>query len=262
MNHELTGTLPREVVRTRSLIGAWAAVSVLQYFLAEAIVISAWAAPQPYSRRYNLISDLGAVECGIYRGREVCSPLHGVMNASFLLQGSAMIIGAALVSTVVLGVAARRDLPATVIHPRVLLFTRLLIAASGAGTILIGLFPEDVNEALHYTGAVLFFTAGGIALVIIGWSWRRLHWTSWLIFSAGALSLASTIAFGVVTLLFGLSNGPDLGTLERAMAYPITIGLAIVGGRIAVGVHRARATARAEVRLAATAPSVEPPRIR
>jgi hypothetical membrane protein len=256
MNHAMTETLPREVVRTRSLIGAWAAVSVLQYFLAEAIVISAWAGPQPYSRRSNLISDLGALECGIYRGREVCSPLHGVMNASFLLQGSAMIIGAALVSTVVLGVAARRDLPQRRIHPRVLLLTRWLIALAGAGTILVGLVPEDVNEPLHYTGALLFFIPGGIALVIIGLSWRRLHWSSWLILSAGALSLASTIAFGVVTLLVGIANGPDLGTLERAMAYPITIGLAIVGGRIASGVHRARVTARAEARLAATAPSV------
>lgn len=256
MNYALTETLPREVVRTRSLIGAWAAVSVLQYFLAEAIVISAWAGPQPYSRRSNLISDLGALECGIYRGRDVCSPLHGVMNASFLLQGSAMIIGAALVSTVVLGVAARRDLPATRIHPRMLLLTRWLIALAGAGTILVGAFPEDVNEALHYTGALLFFIPGGIALVIIGWSWRRFHWTSWLIFSAGTISLLSTIAFGVVTLLLGIANGPDLGTLERAMAYPITIGLAIVGGRIAQGVHRARVTARAEARLAAMAPSV------
>jgi hypothetical membrane protein len=256
MNYALTEALPREVVRTRSLIGAWAAVSVLQYFLAEAIVISAWAGPQPYSRRSNLISDLGALECGIYRGREVCSPLHGVMNASFLLQGSAMIIGAALVSTVVLGVAARRDLPVARIHPRLLLLTRWLIALSGAGTILVGAFPEDVNEALHYTGALLFFVAGGVALIIIGWSWRRLHWTSWLIFSAGAISLTSTVAFGAITLLLGISNGPDLGTLERAMAYPITIGLAIVGGRIAVGVHRARVTARAEARLAATAPSV------
>lgn len=251
MNHAPTEVLPREVVRTRSLLGAWSAISVLQYFLAEAIVISAWAGPRPYSRRSNLISDLGALDCGIYRGRDVCSPLQGVMNASFVLQGSAMIIGAALVSTVVLGVAARRDVPATIIHPRVLLLTRWLIALSGLGTILVGIVPEDVNEPLHYTGAVLFFVPGAIALVIIGWSWRRLHWTSWLILSAGALSLASTIAFGVVTLLLGIGNGPDLGTLERAMAYPITIGLAIVGGRIAVGVHRARATARAEARLAA-----------
>ncbi len=233
MAQALTASLPREVVRTRSLIGAWAVISVLQYFLAEAVVISAWAAPQPYSRRFNLISDLGAVQCGIYDEREVCSPLHAVMNASFVLQGSAMIAGAALVSTVVLGVAAGQVLPRHILHPGFLVATRWLIAVSGLGTVIVGLVPEDRNTPIHYIGAVMFFVPGAVALIIIGWSWRRLHWSSWIVLAAGSLSLVSG-------LVFILDVSPELGTLERLMGYPVTIGLAIVGIRIALGVHRAR----------------------
>lgn len=247
--------LPGEVLRTRSLIGAWAAISVLQYFLAEALVIAAWAGPQPYSRRSNLISDLGAWNCGIYDGREVCSPLSALMNGSFVLQGTAMILQAALVSTLVLGVAARQETPAIVLHPRLLVFTRWLVALSGFGTVLVGLVPEDVNTPLHYVGAVAFFVPGGLALVIIGWSWRRLHWTSWLVLTAGTVSLASSALFGYLTLGVGVGVGVEFGTLERLMGYPITIGLAIVGARIAAGVYRARATARARARALSNNPA-------
>jgi hypothetical protein len=242
MSRTVMESAPTEVVRTRSLIGAWSVVSVLQYFLAEAVVISAWAGPQPYSRRINLISDLGALRCAIYDERFVCSPLHPVMNASFILQGSAMIVGAALVSTVVLGVSARGRLPGVVPHPAWLTTTRVLIAVAGFGTILVGFVPEDLNEVLHYAGAFCYFVAGGLALVIIGWSWRRLHWTSWVILGAGALSLGSAIVFSLELL-------PELGTLERLMGYPITIGLAVVGLRVALTVYRARAAVRAALHL-------------
>jgi hypothetical membrane protein len=55
-------------------------LSVL-YFPAQAIVQAASA--RPYSLATDLISDLGNSACG----PTVCSPLHGLMNASFIAVG-------------------------------------------------------------------------------------------------------------------------------------------------------------------------------
>jgi hypothetical protein len=55
-------------------------LSVL-YFPAQAVVQAASA--RPYSLATNLISDLGNTACG----PTVCSPLHGLMNATFIAVG-------------------------------------------------------------------------------------------------------------------------------------------------------------------------------
>ena len=234
------------LVRARSLIGAWAKVSVLQFFLAEAVVISGWAGTHPYSRRFNVISDLGAAHCGIYAGRDVCSPLHWLMNLSFVVQGLAMVVGAVLLSTVLFRVAALPDVPPHVRNPVWGWIVRALVAVAGVGMVLVGLVPEDTVTALHDTGALLFFVPGGLALLALGWSWRGLRAVSWILLLAGAVSLVSTVLFRFV-------QGLEPGTLERLMAYPITIGLAVVGLTVARGVHQARSAMKARARLATEA---------
>ena len=102
----------RTLASTRQYIGALAVLSVLQYFVAEAAVIGAWAGPEPYSRRTGYISDLGAVSCGDFSGRDVCSPAHLLMNASFVVQGLGMIVGALLLGSALLCCAARSAVPA------------------------------------------------------------------------------------------------------------------------------------------------------
>ena len=57
---ESIGTFLPDVRATRANIGAWAQLSVVQYFVAESAVIEAWAGPEPYSRATGFISDLGA----------------------------------------------------------------------------------------------------------------------------------------------------------------------------------------------------------
>jgi hypothetical membrane protein len=218
---------------SRTLVGAWAKISVLQFFLAEAIVIAAWAGPLPYSRSLNLISDLGALHCGVYDGRDVCSPLHLVMNVSFVLQGLGMLTGAVLLSGAVFRVAAKPVLPAAGEHPFWVTLTRILIALSGVGIMMVGLVPEDLDSPLHYLGAAAFFVAGGLSLLAIAWSWHRVSRASWAAFACGLVSLTSTV-------IFQFGSGFDAGTVERLMAYPITIGLAIVGLIMARGVRRAR----------------------
>ncbi|MBG0739694.1 DUF998 domain-containing protein [Paeniglutamicibacter antarcticus] len=226
-----------QLTRTRTLVGAWAKISILQYFIAEAVVIAAWAGPTAYSRRFNVISDLGAEYCGVYSGRAVCSPLHRLMDASFIVQGLAMIIGAVLLSSVLFRVAGKPGLPGLPPVRGWPVAVRALIGVSGLGTIVVGLVPEDTISSLHYAGAVLFFIAGGLSLVVLGWNWRRRRLISAFLLLCGVVSLISTVVFALVP-------GIEVGTVERLMAYPITIGLSVVGMVMARGCQQARASVR------------------
>ena len=141
-----------DTASTRHYIGAWAVLSVLQYFVAETAVIGAWAGPEPYSRRTGFISDLGAVSCGIFDGRSVCSPLHWLMNASFVVQGLGMLLGALLLSSALLWVAARPACGCRPATPGAVPWCAAVAVAdpdrtAGAGTMIVGLVPEDPGPA-------------------------------------------------------------------------------------------------------------------
>jgi hypothetical membrane protein len=229
---------------TRFYVGALALLSVLQYFVAEAAVIGAWAGQQPYSRRTGFISDLGAAGCGVFDGRDVCSPANLLMNASFVVQGIGMMVGAVLLSAALLCTAARPAarftlVPATRIPWAAAVAARALTAAAGAGTVIVGLVPEDAGSAWHAAGAIMYFAAGGVALVLLGWLWLRQAPLSWLIIACGMVSLGA-LAAGAVTGM----DVPEPGTLERLMGYPITIGTSVVGLVVAQRVGRERTLRR------------------
>ncbi|WP_091564006.1 hypothetical protein [Arthrobacter sp. ok362] len=249
-----------DVAATRFYVGALAKLSVLQYFVAEAAVIGAWAGTEPYSRRTGYISDLGALACGDFDGRDVCSPAHLLMNASFVVQGLGMVIGALLLGSALLCCAARPGGPLR--HGRApgrvtgrarwgagvvaAVAARLLTGTAGAGTIIVGLVPEDSGSAWHVVGALMYFAAGALALLVIGWLWLRQTPLGWFILACGAVSLAALIAGGLTAM-----HVPEPGTLERLMGYPITLGIAAAGLVIAQRVQRERTVrklARAQTR--------------
>lgn len=229
-----------DVATTRFYAGALAKLSVLQYFVAEAAVIGSWAAPEPYSRRTGYISDLGALHCGEFSGRDVCSPAHLLMNASFVVQGIGMMVGALLLSSAVIGIAARAGARLTHAPGKgptsvPAFIARGLTVTAGAGTVLVGLVPEDAGSGWHLVGALLYFAAGGLALLLLGWLWRAQSPLGWFILACGAVSLAALITGGVTEM-----RVPEPGTLERLMGYPVTIGTAAVGLVVAQRVRRER----------------------
>lgn len=232
-----------DTASTRQYIGAWSVLSVLQYFAAEAAVIGAWAGPQPYDRRTGFISDLGAVTCGIFDGRAVCSPLHLLMNASFFIQGLGILLGALLLSSGLLCVAARpgaRAVPGE--KPwRAAIVVRILMATAGAGTMLVGLVPEDVGSPLHFAGALMFFIAGALGLITLGGTWLSKTPLAWFILACGVVSFSALVVGGMTGM-----DVPEPGTLERLMGYPVTVGLAAVGLVIAQRVHEERKVRKAE----------------
>ena len=231
-----------DTASTRQYIGAWSVLSVLQYFAAESAVIGAWAGPEPYDRSTGLISDLGAVTCGIFDGRAVCSPLHLLMNASFFVQGLGILLGALLLSSGLLRVAARAGARARQGEKpwRAALVVRIFMATAGAGTMLVGLVPEDVGSPLHFAGALMFFTAGALGLTTLGAMWLRKTPLGWFILGCGVVSLSALVAGGLTRM-----DVPEPGTLERLMGYPVTVGLAAAGLVIAQRVRKERKVRKA-----------------
>lgn len=116
---------------------------------------------------------------------------------------------------------------------------RLLTGIAGAGTVIVGLVPEDAGSPWHVAGALMYFAAGAVALLVLGGLWLRQTALAWIILACGAVSLTALIAGGLTGM-----HVPEPGTLERFMGYPITVGVAAAGLVIAQRVQHERALRR------------------
>jgi hypothetical membrane protein len=189
--------------------GAWLWVGCLQYFAAEAIAAAGFRGE--YSVRLNFISDLGAVRCA---DGAVCSPLHPLMNASFVLQGALIFAGAVLVWP---------------LFPRGLARLALgLVAGSGLGVTIVGLAPEDAAAGWHYFGAAenLLLSNAGAALIGAALLREKRAPRAVGLFSLG---FGLTGLAGLAGLAAGLDFGFGAGLVERIAAYPFPLWLAGMG---------------------------------
>lgn len=184
-------------------------VTSIQYFLIQLVVALRWS--PPYSLSRDTISDLGNTACGTWNGRYVCSPLHSLMNASFVTLGITMILGSVLISryfatgpTSVAGFAA--------------------MAIAGVGVIMVGFFPENSAPTLHELGAAIPFALGNASLIILALSFEVPAVLRAYFFLSGMVALLGLVAFASRHYL-GLGEGG----LERVVAYPQTICLIAIG---------------------------------
>jgi hypothetical membrane protein len=191
------------------LIGPAIWMLSIQYFVIQ--IIAGLAYKTTYSLRFNTISDLGNSVCGTYSGRYVCSPLHSLMDASFILLGVTMASGSLLIYQ-----EFKRD-SATLVG-----FSFLAIA--GFGTLLVGLFPENTVSALHVLGASLPFLLGNVALIILSVSLAIPRLLRYYTFISGVLALIA-LAFFYRQHYLGLG----IGGMERLVAYPQTFWLIAFG---------------------------------
>jgi hypothetical membrane protein len=183
--------------------------SSIQYFLAQILVAQEW--PRPYSVAHDTISDLGNTSCGIFNSRFVCSPLHNVMNVSFIVLGLAMTLGSLLIYHQFSGSRS----------------TALgfdMMAISGIGVIMVGIFPENTISPLHGIGAALPFVLGNAGVIVLGLSLNL----------PAPMRLYSFLSGGVAILALGFyASSHDLGLgeggIERVVAYPQTAWLIVVG---------------------------------
>jgi hypothetical membrane protein len=192
------------------------ALLAIQFFVAQLVVGLAWTTP--YSLGKDYISDLGNTTCGPFEvGREVlyvCSPWHAVMNVSFVLFGAAMAFSVSLFA---------RALPRSTARNLGL----VLLAIAAPGPVLVGLFPEDVNLAIHKVGAGAQFICGNLAMIVLAWPIRRALRRPMLAlfsFASGVVGLLATLLF-VLEVYLGLG----IGGMERFAAYPSPVWLIVVG---------------------------------
>ena len=184
-------------------------ISSSQYYLVQIFVAVAWSTS--YSLRFNTISDLGNTACRIYNGRYVCSPLHSLMNASFIVLGLTMVIGAGLIY---------QEFKET--QGSLTGFSFMAIA--GLGTLIVGLFPENSINSVHIFGATLPFLVGNIGLIILGLTLEMPKSLRIYTLLSGIVSIAALIFFSFQNYL-----GLGIGGMERIVAYPQTMWLIIFG---------------------------------
>ncbi|GAA3097051.1 putative membrane protein [Kribbella aluminosa] len=194
-------------------MGGVAWVLTVVYFPVQLVVALAW--PGPYSLLDNTISDLGVTHCGPYnpfpsREVRVCSPLHLVMNAGFVIVGTLTALGSVLTWRA---------------WPTGRLTSAALIGAilGGIGGVLVGLAPSDTAPIAHGAGALLQLPAV-VAPLLFGIAihqWRP-------------VLAASSVVIGIVgiagTVLFALRFPPQaFGLLERLALDPFTIWTCLLG---------------------------------
>lgn len=181
----------------------------VQYFLIQ--ILATLSFKNNYSLIHNTISDLGNTTCGVYGGRFVCSPLHNLMNVSFIVLGIFMATGSLLIYQ------EFKESRATLIG-----FS--FMAAAGVGTVMVGLFPENTILALHLIGALLPFLVGNLGIVVLGFTLNIPKSLRVYTLATGYISL--------IALLFLLTHaylGIGIGGMERITAYPQTIWLIVFG---------------------------------
>lgn len=185
-------------------------ISSVQYFIVQVIVIGAWTTPHSWMNNY--ISDLGNTECGLYDGLYVCSPLHMLMNASFITFGISMALGAVLIY-------------GQFVRTKWSLLTFALMVISGFGTILVGSFPENNPNGLHGVGAFLALGIGNVSIVTIGLALKGISplFRAYTILS-GTVSIVAFVLF-----LSDIYLGLGRGGMERLISYPFTVWMVSFG---------------------------------
>jgi hypothetical membrane protein len=213
-------------------LGGLAWVGSVVYFLAQ---LAAQIAFRPsYSLLDDRVSDLGNTTCGPWLSHAfACSPLHNLVNATFVATGVLFVLGALLTPPA----WPKRRLSAAGLA---------CVALAGVGYVLVGLNPENVNLRLHLLGATNLLTSN-LGLLLLGLSTRHeRRRDGWLALGLAGVALVGLIG-GPVLLLYAHHAG---GLAERLALYPcvayvVTVGAALLARRSHVGTQRADAIAPA-----------------
>jgi len=197
--------------RLAFLVGGGAWILTALYFVGQGIAQAAWRTP--YSLIDNRVSDLGSTTCGtMVANTYICSPLHAVMDFTFVLTGGLTLVGLFLTWSI----WPRRRLAS---------WGLVLLGVAGAGTILIGLSPENVNVFVHLVGA-LNIPAGNVAMILLGLAiWRDQRGMAWFSVLAGVVGLLGILAGPFLVILTGHGGG----LAERIALYPLIIWLIVFG---------------------------------
>jgi len=194
------------------------AIAGIIYLVTETVSAAAWHTPH-YSYATNYISDLGVAGCGIlFHGRQICSPLYGVMNLGFMLEGVFFLM-AVVIS---LRLIARPWREAALI----------LGLLHGIGMLMVGGFHgseaalRDGSLRYHLLGAQMAIGAGNLALMLYGHVGARIGLPPKLALPSVLLGCFGFVSAGMLVAHVG--HIPD-GLTERGSVYTIMFWEIIAG---------------------------------
>jgi Protein of unknown function (DUF998) len=195
----------------RKLLGAISLLLPVAYFLGQVIAQS--ASRGPYRVREQTISELGVTTPGSFTNpitkvsHDIDSPLHAVMNASFVLFGVGVVVGLWLI--------IRPLWPGRRLRKAGL----VLICLCGFALILAGFAPGDVRPTLHYIAGGFQFPAQNIGMILLGLAAIRTRpGLGWFTLLCGLVGMAGLVFQGTPPHV-----GLGYGGWQRVAAYPFAI---------------------------------------
>jgi len=204
--------------RSVSLGGAFYVVGAVQFF-ASIYITGLRYGPPDYSPLRDTISDLQAVNCGLFQGGQVCSPLHVLANSSVAVLGLLLVTGTVLF---------RQSLPTG--QRRTVAISLMIVA--GVSTFANAFTPEDVTYLGDLATALIAFLCANFALIQIGRvmseapDWRGFHLFSEIL---GIVGLAALMLDGADII------GPlGSGGIEWLIVAPTLVWMLVVGVHLLV----------------------------
>ncbi|MGA9870580.1 MAG: DUF998 domain-containing protein [Rhodococcus sp. (in: high G+C Gram-positive bacteria)] len=173
---------------------------------------AAWNTPYSFAR--DSISSLGVTSCDAAS----CSPMHDVMNTTFVVLGALTLVGAVFLHRHIRSGRSKK----------VILSLAVVIAVSTAAT---GLFPANDGTIIHWVAVLPGFLARHVVLALIAWHlWneRRLV----------ALWSALCAVVGVVGAVLMLAQTLHFGLGERLALYPMPAWMAVTGAAVLLALAR------------------------
>jgi hypothetical membrane protein len=194
--------------------GAFLYVLGAVQFVVGMVVAALYYGPPRYDIQRNSISDLQAVNCGLFQGSQVCSPLHLIANSSVTLLGLLLVLGTLLIRTRF--PAGRRRTIALG-----------LLVVGGLGAAANGFTPEDVTLAGDTLTALIAFLGANFGLVQVGRlmardpGWGRCRLDTEI---SGVVGLVALILYGA-----NITGPLGAGVMEWLIVVPVTVWVLVIG---------------------------------
>jgi hypothetical membrane protein len=194
----MTVAAGRSVPRTVPVGAALILAGVLQFAVAMAVVQAGYPG---YSDLTNYISDLG---------NTATSPWHVVFDVSIMVLGVLVFVGVLLSwEGFPAGGSRAAGLP--------------LVLVASVAAVLVGVFPENVNPAVHDTASFLVFAPGGVALLLLAAGMRvRTGW-HWLQAPTAGLGLVTLVSLAYFAPTQANNSTWNQGLVERFIVFPILV---------------------------------------
>lgn len=209
-DHAITSPTTSHNLRHAAAGTAW--ILSFAYLLAELFTAAAWNTP--YSFAQNSISSLGVTTCEV----GACSPMHDVMNSTFVALGALTLVGAFFLHRHIRSGKSKKWI----------LSLAVIIAISTAAT---GLFPANDGTIVHWAAVLPGFVARHVVLALIAWH-------LWSTKRVVAVWSALCALVGVVGAVLMLAQTLHFGLGERLALYPMPAWMAVTGTAVLLALAR------------------------